>query len=169
MDKVDDKVDVDAFLTEQTNQPFLATVEQSGADKERVTITPWDPKLGCLCHASLSIKKSYIDYLKRTENEHFCCGKLLRVVEVFFKDPHTEILGDVLQQLVVARREHSHALTGPGNRCDACFNFWLDCMNGCSGNRKDCSNKCVAKMQRYNLGYCFTPTCHFTPPDPNDF
>lgn len=70
---------------------------------DQVKMTPWQPQQGCLCHLSLVLPKSAIESVTPTGQKHPCCGKVLLVVEVKFKEGATLELRTIFDQL------HSHA------------------------------------------------------------
>jgi hypothetical protein len=82
----DKEISLDALLVEQSITVTLATVEAIPDKPDLVRVTPWIPARGCACRFALDVPKRDIGKLTRTEHRHFCCGKVLSVVEIEFKD-----------------------------------------------------------------------------------
>jgi hypothetical protein len=92
---------VDDFLASQSEQghDFLATVEAVPDDPGVVKLTPWLPLVGCLCQYLLDIPKDRIESLEPTENRHTCCGKVLRVARVQFREGARIGLDQLFEQI----------------------------------------------------------------------
>jgi len=100
------KITLADFLDKHSAPAFLATIEPiSGSDK--VSVTPWQPDRGCLCHAALDLPRSAIASVTITENTHNCCGKQLRVVAMEFA-PSGAQLQDVFRQLLSRGADPAH-------------------------------------------------------------
>jgi hypothetical protein len=95
-----EKIDLDSFLTSQDHPSLKATVERVEGEADLVKITPWLPEMGgCMCSAAIKVTKSAIEWVKPTDDTHYCCGKTLRVVEVQFKEAQAISLNDLFAQL----------------------------------------------------------------------
>ena len=81
-DKKTADVGLDELLEIQKRQTLFATVEAVPEKSNAVKVTPWYPGRGCACGSSLVVDKKSIKKLTRTGRRHFCCGKLLSVVEI---------------------------------------------------------------------------------------
>jgi hypothetical protein len=81
-DKKSADVTVEQLLEIQKRETLLATLEAVPEKPNLVKVTPWFPGRGCACSSSLVVEKRSIKKLTRTGRRHFCCGKLLTVVEV---------------------------------------------------------------------------------------
>ena len=66
-----------------------------------VKITPWQPAVGCLCHLAVTVSKDVLAYVTPTGDKHACCGKVLRVVELHFKEGQKINIEDLFTQLAV--------------------------------------------------------------------
>ncbi len=97
----------DEFLTEQEKGVFLATIEPIENDDKRVKVTPWRAGHGCLCQLSIVIPKEAIANVTPTGDRHPCCNKVLRVVEITFKEGSTMSLDEVFKNLL-AGAQHIH-------------------------------------------------------------
>jgi hypothetical protein len=97
-------VSVDEFLKEHSRGVFLATIEAVEAKPEECKLTPWEEGLGCLCSSALIVPKTAIASVTTTEHRHRCCGKVLVVVEVHFKEGSTLPLQEIWSQLSSAER-----------------------------------------------------------------
>jgi hypothetical protein len=82
------ELSVDKFLKEQVTNTLRATIE-STANEATVKVTPWIQEAGCQCNRALEISKNLIDKVVPTGDTHPCRGKVLRVVEVHFKQGST--------------------------------------------------------------------------------
>lgn len=89
---------LDDFLKRQkeTNKVTIETVE---GDEKLIKLTPWSKSAGCSCSRSIKLPKEAVKSVSPTGEEHFCCGKMLFVSTVEFKEEHTIKLTDVLNQL----------------------------------------------------------------------
>lgn len=104
------KINLDQLLEEQAQAFALrVTVEPIAGNDERVKVTPHLGAGPCLCNESLSLEipKTAIDSVRTTDQTHACCGKVLMVVELGFKEP---AWSDALAQLV----SRAPSMTGGG-------------------------------------------------------
>src|SRR5215216_1587865 len=93
----------------------MATVEPVQGDPDKVKITPWLPGSGCHCQWALRLPKDAIASVRTTEEKHFCCGKVLLVVELEFKRDASVPIQDIFAQVVQVAREgarHQHPFEG---------------------------------------------------------
>jgi hypothetical protein len=93
------KINLDEWLTEQEKNVVLATVEALPNNASEVKVTPWIAGRGCACHFGLILAKKCIREVKLTGQRHPCCGKMLNVVEITFKEGSTVPLEEVMSQL----------------------------------------------------------------------
>lgn len=93
------EVSVDEFLAQQSECELLATIEPVEDNQNLVKVTPWYPSAGCLCCYSLNISKGSIESLHLTEDRRGCCGKVLRVVGVRFKEGARVEVSQLFDQL----------------------------------------------------------------------
>jgi hypothetical protein len=107
MDKTPE-MSIDEFLKTHGGGVFLATVELVDDKPEQCKLTPWAEGRGCLCSQALIIPRAAIASVKPTEHRHFCCGKVLVVVEVIFKEGSTIPIREIWSQLsaVAGRLPH---------------------------------------------------------------
>ena len=94
------EISLDELLAEQDKQLFLATIEAVSNQEGKVKITPWIPGRGCGCNFSLIVEKRSIGKIRLTGRQHFCCGKMLSVVEFTFKDDSVLSATDVFADLM---------------------------------------------------------------------
>lgn len=90
---------VDDFLGGQSVSEISATIETVEGKPDSVKVTPWTPESGCLCHLSLTVRKSAVEAVTPTGQTHVCCGKTLKVVQLRFKKGETLPLEDLFNQL----------------------------------------------------------------------
>jgi hypothetical protein len=105
------RMPLDAFLDEQSKAKakFVATVEGDESKPDLVTVTPWVAGKGCLCKLAVKVPKSAIETVTPTGQSHHCCNKVLKVVEVHFKDGESISLNELFDQLLEsAVSGHSH-------------------------------------------------------------
>src|SRR5580658_9468571 len=103
------RMSLDAFFDEQSRTKFVATIEGVESKPDLVTVTPWVAGKGCLCKSAISIPKSAIEAVTPTGQSHHCCNKILKVVEVHFKQGETITLDTLFEQLSEsASSEHEH-------------------------------------------------------------
>lgn len=102
-------------LLERQGRPLalLATIEALPNTEDRVKVTPFVPSVGCPCSRALDLDKSAIASLKKTDQEHVCCGKTLMVVEVAL---HDATLADVFRQLTESIRADDSSRGGNSAR-----------------------------------------------------
>ena len=91
--------DVDDLLQQQESERLRAVIESVEGDDERVKVTPWMYRAGCLCSLSLVVLKSAIDSVESTDESDVCCGKHRQIVEITFKDSSPS-LNEIFSQLV---------------------------------------------------------------------
>lgn len=103
----DREVSLDELLADQTKVVRLATVEAIPDKPEMVRVTPWILGRGCACQSALVIPKQAIGKLFSTEHRHNCCGKVLQVVEIEFKEGSSVSVADIFAD----RSQQASALT----------------------------------------------------------
>jgi hypothetical protein len=100
------EIKLEDLLEAQSKVVILATVEAIPESAESVKITPWVPGRGCACQYALVVPKHAIGRLVLTEERHHCCGKVLRVVEVEFREgstlPIADVFGDISRRAASA-------------------------------------------------------------------
>jgi hypothetical protein len=94
-----EKMTLDELLARQDSGGNLATVESITDDPDNVKITPWRQDGGCLCHLALTVPKNTIESVEPTDQRHFCCNKVLYVVELQFKKGGSIALNDLFRQV----------------------------------------------------------------------
>lgn len=107
-----EKLSLDDFLEKQTSASLTnlkATVEAIKDEPDHVKITPWFSTMGCLCSMAIKVSKSAIASVSLTDDTHSCCGKVLRVVEVEFKEGEKISLDDLFTQLAMTAQSKSHS------------------------------------------------------------
>ena len=92
-------ISIEELLKEQDNPQLLATVEAVDGKDDTVKVTPWTRAAGCLCHLAINIKKTSLEGASPTGDIHVCCGKNLKVVELYFKKNETIGLNELFQQM----------------------------------------------------------------------
>ena len=93
----DASISIEVFLAEQSSEKYTATVEATD-DPGFVKVTPFTIGGGCLCSTALIVPKALIESVIPTGDKHPCCGKLLRVVEVKFKDGASLPISELFKQ-----------------------------------------------------------------------
>lgn len=111
-------VSLDELLERQVHTATLATISGVPEKKDAVKVTPWLPGAGCLCHYAIVVPKRAINELKSTSHQHVCCGKLLDVVEVTFREGRGSGNGvsvsEIFEQLIIHAGEvHDEDATYP--------------------------------------------------------
>jgi hypothetical protein len=91
----DREIHLDELLADQSKVVTLATVEAIPDKPEIVSVTPWIPGHGCACQFALTIPKRAIGKLFSTEHRHNCCGKVLKVVEIEFREDSSLSVADI--------------------------------------------------------------------------
>ena len=88
------------FLDEEKKKAdtFLAVVMQDDTNTDKVKIKSWN-KEGCGCSNSLSVDKSFIESVEKTEHTHYCCGQTHAVVKVNFTKNASIALEDAFKQM----------------------------------------------------------------------
>lgn len=116
MGKKKSELSVDDFLAQQSEYELLATVEAVEDNPDLVKLTPWLSSGGgtCLCHYALNIPKESIESLHPTGDRHACCGKVLRVASIRFKEGATLELNKVFEQIGKRARPEEGAPVVPG-------------------------------------------------------
>lgn len=94
------EISLDELLSQQQQGLFLATVEPVEDQPEDCKLTPWVEGQGCLCSLAVVIPRAAISSVKLTENRHYCCGKLLFVVEINFQQGSSIKLDDLFSQMM---------------------------------------------------------------------
>ena len=105
MKKENYAVSVDEFLTQQSDCELFATIEPVDDNKDLVKVTPWYPSRGCLCGNGINISKDSIESLHPTGDRHTCCGKVLRVAGVRFKEGATVELSQLFDKIAKSTAE----------------------------------------------------------------
>ena len=93
-------VSLDEFLKAQEQATFVATIEEIRDRPECVKLTPWMAPGGCLCSAALEVPRDTIESVTPTGNTHYCCGKVLRVGEIRFKEGAKIAVEQVFAQIM---------------------------------------------------------------------
>jgi hypothetical protein len=98
------KQNINDFLSEEKELAgiILATIET--VNETEVQITPWDND-GCNCNNSLVVPKDSIEFVEKTGDMHYCCGKNHSVVKINLKKDASLPIEKVLQQLINATVE----------------------------------------------------------------
>lgn len=111
------ELSVHQLLEKQDEGRFGATVARVSGQDDVVEVTPWIKGGECACHNSLRVPIDAIASVVATGEGHHCCGKVLRVVEVTFRD---RTWGDVFTQLSERRQARPgnglRPLMYPGNQ-----------------------------------------------------
>lgn len=100
-------IKLDDFLKRQ-KETNKVTIEPVEGDEKLIKVTPWSKSGGCSCSRSIKVPKDAVKSVLPTGEEHLCCGKMLLVATVEFKDEHSLKLSDVLNQLSHNESEHHH-------------------------------------------------------------
>lgn len=143
MSQVESKsVSVEEFLSDQAQEAtvLLATVEPTPDSKESVHVTPWRADTGCLCPLAITVPKSAIDHLVITDEQHTCCGKRQRVVEVHFKESHHPVADAISQQ--VHRMPVRKSVDAMDQRGAAAIGGPVGCIRDCANGRRLCVSAC---------------------------
>jgi hypothetical protein len=119
MDK--EEITLAALLQEQEKKTLLATAEAVPGKPDMVKVTPWVPGRGCACQFAMVFQKTSIKKLTRTAHRHYCCGKMLSVVELEIKENAVVPLHEVFAAM--ARRAAVTAM--PPRRPTSRFPFFL--------------------------------------------
>ena len=134
MTRETDQLSVDQFLSKQSEQKLLATIE-AVEDEGKVKITPWVHSGGCLCHYALHIPKDAIEGVEATGDSHTCCGKALSVASVRFKEGATIGLNELFEQIMSGASEGNHHGSGTGftarQALSPALAFDSTCFNDC--------------------------------------
>ncbi|GGS72824.1 hypothetical protein GCM10010156_34650 [Planobispora rosea] len=109
------RISIDDLLANQEQpQGIRATIEAVADQPGKVKVTPYLPGGGCQCAVSVVLPKEAIESLTTTDEDHWCCGKRLSVVQVNFADP---TLADVVRQFTdPSRQRATGSLPGPDSR-----------------------------------------------------
>jgi hypothetical protein len=131
-----DEISLDALLQEQEKKTLLATVEAMPGKPDMVKVTPWIPGRGCACQFAMVFQKTSIKKLTRTAHRHYCCGKMLSVVEIEIDEkavlPLHEVFADMSMRAAFAamqpRRSTTHLpffLSPAGRKLFGSYGFSL--------------------------------------------
>jgi hypothetical protein len=93
------RLSVDELLKTQSSAASAVTVEAVDGQPSLVKLTPWRSGAGCSCHLAIEVPKDSISHVVPTGTEHLCCGKVLKVVEVHFKETSSMSLPELLRQM----------------------------------------------------------------------
>lgn len=160
---------VDDFLGQQSVSEISATIEPIEGKPDFVKVTPWTPESGCLCHLSLTIRKSALEAVTPTGQSHICCGKTLKVAQLRFKKGEKLPLEDVFSQLHSAAHQlhaghpnqrgvpsPNFGVHYPFGRLSFCETERLNCLGYARTTREECTCN-----QRYEIcsGHLVIPEC----------
>jgi len=142
---------IDDFLARQSVSEISSTIEPIEGKPDSVKLTPWTPESGCLCHLSMTIKKSALEGVISTGQTHICCGKTLKVAQLRFKKGETLPLEHVFNQLrsaalqLHAGHPNQSGVSSPGfgagsgfGRTSLCANELANCLNNAPTPREQC-------------------------------
>jgi hypothetical protein len=152
------RLSIDDLLQQQERSASAVTIEPVDGDSKKVKITPWSPGGGCQCHLAIEIPKEAVSHVIPTGQKHYCCGKVLQVVEAHFASDGSIALPDLMKQL--GDRAHHHDSTAsipwhaqehtfehnyfvaPMSRGGYCLGRMEDCFATCDPSIDDCYCKC---------------------------
>lgn len=100
---------LDELLTQQSEITLRATVEAIKGDADMVELTPYTSGVGCLCHLSINLPRASIKAVSPTGETHLCCGKTLRVVEIYFHEGQHIPLDVLFAQLSAKATQPMHS------------------------------------------------------------
>lgn len=106
------ELSLDELLERQRRAATLATITAVPEKKDMVKLTPWLPGGECLCHFAIVVPKRSIERLTSTRHQHLCCGKLLDVVQVTFRDTGAVSVSEIFSQLL-QHGGQPHEYVGP--------------------------------------------------------
>jgi hypothetical protein len=101
-----ERLSLDELLVRQQSSS-RATVEEIKDDRSRVKVTPWVLGSGCLCHLAMTVPRSAIESVVLTGDTHFCCGKILQVVEIEFAEGAALSVSEIFSQASAAATERN--------------------------------------------------------------
>ena len=106
---------LDSFLQTQGKAANLGTIEPVDGKPDLIKVTPWVAGLGCLCNRAIEVPKTSVEFVRRTDDRHTCCGKVFDVVEVHWAKESLMPISELFSQMAtVAPTEDSHRI-GSGN------------------------------------------------------
>jgi hypothetical protein len=159
-----DRISIDELLAHQESPPLRATVEPVEGTPDAVTVTPWAPAGGCLCHGALEVPKDAIEWVAMTGETHLCCGKTLPVVELGFAQDATVRVEDAFRRLS-ANAAHATArpvpmfhpafalaALGPRNPCWEAYKRCIDRASELTGDELDAWLEQCEEMRKRCMG-----------------
>jgi len=132
-----------------------------------VKITPWVHG-NCNCYAALLVPKSSIASITSTGDQHFCCGRILRIADIEFREEERSLYS-VFTQLL-ARASQAQVSNRGSNARDAedcqiaCGDEYQSCLEGCDPRDGGCIYSCKLRLQRCLKG-CQEPPPSVPPQD----
>ena len=104
------------FLSEEKikQSALLATIELVHDDDHLVTITPFTDD-GCGCDNGFTVHNEQVEWVKKTGQVHYCCGKHHQVVEVGFKEGANISLKELFGPEGIMKRKINPGAYGTGD------------------------------------------------------
>lgn len=159
---------IDELLERQEQAASAATIEAVAGKPAVVKVTPWVANAGCLCHLAIEVPKDSIESVTANGQKHHCCGKVLSVVEVKFRERSQMPLSEIFAQLgskAMAHDDHDHAPAHLANgfpTVSAAFpamppmSAYLLSNCTCAPGAQHCVYNAKLKLRTC---YCFHPIC----------
>ncbi len=108
-DERERSVTVDEFLRSQVKITDLVTIQNVPTKPGVIRITPYlDDSFGCGCETGLEIPQSMVEAVTPTDQTHHCCGEILRVARVLFREEARLSVADIFAQFSAQARALSH-------------------------------------------------------------
>jgi hypothetical protein len=103
MSGITQNMSLQELLDRQDSVGVIATIHTTD-NLDEVKVTPYRGPRGCGCDSAITVPKAAILQIELTGERHFCCGKLLEVVHITFKEGASLPIADVMVQLALARK-----------------------------------------------------------------
>jgi hypothetical protein len=78
-------IPIQDFLSEQVKSRLLVTVDV-GISDSTISVSPFDPRGGCLCRHEFQISRATVAGVIPTGEWSLCCGKNRMIVKLIFND-----------------------------------------------------------------------------------